>query len=68
MNNLSLIQSNEQIYGFIYNSTEIFNQAIAKSNTDADVLDIIFADSTEVVYTDAAYQNDTEYYISVAQY
>lgn len=68
MNNLSVVQSNEQVYGFIYNNTELFTEAIEAPEAELNVIDYIYSTPTEAPVSDAAYINDTEYYISVAQF
>ncbi|MGE4288653.1 MAG: hypothetical protein AB7E36_08200 [Salinivirgaceae bacterium] len=67
MNDFALIKSNQKVYGFIYNNTELLDKANEKNRIDSDLQDYLFADNREVQFADTAYKNDITYLNTIAQ-
>ncbi|PKP08475.1 MAG: hypothetical protein CVU09_15655 [Bacteroidetes bacterium HGW-Bacteroidetes-4] len=67
MNEFALIKSNQKIYGFIYNNTELFDKTIDITMIDSDLQDYLFTDNRKVQFADTAYKNDITYLNTIAQ-
>lgn len=68
MNDFALIKSNQKVYGFIYNNTELFDKTNEKNMIDSDLQDYLFANTSEVLFADSAYKTDIAYLNTIAQF
>lgn len=68
MNDFALIKSNQKVYGFIYNSTELFDKLNEKNLNENDLQEYLYAETNQVLFADAAYKTDLAYLNTIAQY
>ncbi len=67
MKDFALVRSNEQVYGFIYNNTELLSKTFEVDERFLFEKDNLNAESKTNLLTDAAYKNDIEYLNSIVQ-
>jgi hypothetical protein len=68
MNDFALIKSNQKVYGFIYNNTELFDKTNENNMMDSDLQEYLFNETNEVLFADAAYKTDRTYLDTIAQF
>ncbi|MGD9994441.1 MAG: hypothetical protein AB7S69_14180 [Salinivirgaceae bacterium] len=68
MNDFALIKSNQKVYGFIYNNTELFDKTNENNMMDSDLQEYLFTEIDEVLFADTAYKTDLAYLNTIAQF